>query len=719
MISPRSTGSLYPKHRRNVTLSIRDGANPAQEGQKNPAAPKRSALLRAALEYAEAGTPVFPCRPGRKEPVIPKCPASRGLYGEELAEHTRVCPRDGHGHHDATTDRSKITAWWNRWPEANIGVPTGKRSGWLVLDQDHPAAMDALEEEHGPLPPTRTHGTGSGGMHLIFRYPSEAGQEIRNSAGRLAECLDVRGEGGYVVVPPSVTTRPYEVLDKLPLADPAWLLEALTAPKEASRSTTPRALPAAIDSGPIPKHRRNDTLTSIAGRLHDGSRTLDQLTADLMEVRDERCEEPGSFPDAEVAKIAASIHRREPCRPQGKRAPEEVQRALLAFEEKLDEITWSGHASNRLSLLKTYILEGRKHGELREDGVAVSVSNSQASLHNRSSLAAIKRNKAKLKEEGWIASDNEGREATDSGVVVLLIPLSEHHDNATEPGCEPTQKPRSSVVGEDVTQERPPGGGGRLTSQRVWSAARARHGKPLYEAGELVGFLGRMGKRAELAVDLLEEAGGRLSEKALAAAMGIQRPRNMNASMWLSRLLDAGVVERDAEGYLSLTEKWLSMWDRRRVEDEEEADRVRDQERYKRMSEAWAQRLAEHAEERRQRRLDREALACFDGELPPQVAGFTHELEPVEEAAVGSGVALEGVEAQDAAGEFSEGRPDGLSELAGVLGDFLRRCPRRTGERPSWLATYVWSEEMVGWKPTPDEVAAALVELGRIREAAA
>ena len=88
-------------------------------------------------------------------------------------------------------------------------------------------------------------------MHYLFTYPT--GENIRNSAGKLAEGLDVRGEGGYIVVPPKATTRPYEVLDPLPLAPtPAWLLEALRRPQRAAQANI-QAVPAA---GSEPKTAR-------------------------------------------------------------------------------------------------------------------------------------------------------------------------------------------------------------------------------------------------------------------------------------------------------------------------------------------------------------------------------------------------------------------------------------------------------------------------------
>jgi hypothetical protein len=143
---------------------------------------------------------------GGKTPVIPKCPEAKAkkLVGRELAEHARTCSRDGHGFHDASTDPRKIHAWWNRWPGANIGMPTGKRSGVFVLDVDDLGALAELEAEIGKLPATWTVRTPSGGLHLYFRHV----EGVTNSPGALPDGIDVRGEGGYVLVPPSSGYRP-------------------------------------------------------------------------------------------------------------------------------------------------------------------------------------------------------------------------------------------------------------------------------------------------------------------------------------------------------------------------------------------------------------------------------------------------------------------------------------------------------------------------------
>ncbi len=169
-------------------------------------------LLRAALAYARRGIPVFPCEPGGKAPLT---------YS---------------GFWDATTDARRIKAWWNRWPYANIAVPTGEHSGLLVLDVDPrdsgPESLAALELINGSLPRTAKARTGGGGVHVFFRYP--AGGEVRNSAGRLGPGLDVRGEGGYVVVPPSRTQSAYEWIDSSPPTEATWLLTRLNQQDEAT-----------------------------------------------------------------------------------------------------------------------------------------------------------------------------------------------------------------------------------------------------------------------------------------------------------------------------------------------------------------------------------------------------------------------------------------------------------------------------------------------------
>lgn len=138
-----------------------------------------SESLAAALAYAKRGWMVFPLKPGEKTPLTPN------------------------GFKDATTNENIIVRWWDRWPDANIGIATGPESGIWVLDIDAPdgdKSLGALESELATLPRTLEQVTGGGGKQLFFRWPA---REIRNRQG-LRPGIDVRGNGGYVVVPPSL-----------------------------------------------------------------------------------------------------------------------------------------------------------------------------------------------------------------------------------------------------------------------------------------------------------------------------------------------------------------------------------------------------------------------------------------------------------------------------------------------------------------------------------
>jgi putative DNA primase/helicase len=160
----------------------------------------RGAMLEAALIYASIGWPVFPCNPkqgqGGKRPLV---------AGADKDEQGKAVPKTG-GLWRASSDEKQIRAWWGKYPKALIGVPTGKRIGLFVVDLD-PRDGECIDEVRarleaavGPLPPCPISVTQSGGWHLWFRNPG--GDLPKNSAARIPG-VDWRGEGGYVIVPPS------------------------------------------------------------------------------------------------------------------------------------------------------------------------------------------------------------------------------------------------------------------------------------------------------------------------------------------------------------------------------------------------------------------------------------------------------------------------------------------------------------------------------------
>ena len=182
-------------------------------------------VLAAALHYAAGNTPVFPVNFADKHPLCP------------------------HGLKDATIDEGQIRTWWRIYPCAMIGVPTGPRSGVWVLDEDVEvtkdidgrATMARLEAKHGSLPITLTSITPRGGKHRLFRW---TGINIRSSTAKIGPGIDVRGDGGYFIAPPSVRvdgmSYHWEDATVAIVEAPAWLSELALA--SSSNATTRRTI---------------------------------------------------------------------------------------------------------------------------------------------------------------------------------------------------------------------------------------------------------------------------------------------------------------------------------------------------------------------------------------------------------------------------------------------------------------------------------------------
>jgi hypothetical protein len=193
-------------------------------------------VIEAARDYLQRGLAPIPVGPD-KRPLVPWQP-----YQEE-APHA-----------------DQVDEWWTRWPEANIGVVTGKVSRVVVLDADGAEGLTSLRALHTPAT-TWLSRTPRGGVHQWFRHP---GGIIGNRAG-VRPHVDVRADGGYVVVPPSlrVDGRRYEWLtppDRCGLEPlPENVLGLLTTP-------APAAAPLAADDV-IPEGRRDDTLYRLTRSL--------------------------------------------------------------------------------------------------------------------------------------------------------------------------------------------------------------------------------------------------------------------------------------------------------------------------------------------------------------------------------------------------------------------------------------------------------------------
>jgi hypothetical protein len=219
--------------------------------------------VHAALAWAARGFRVFPCK---------------NIPGE--IDHKR--PHTKHGFKDATTDANQIRNWWNRWPDALIGVPTGPKSGFWALD------LDAKKGKDGPgewrrlmngyaMPVTRRHRSWTGGDHFIFAWRDD--RPVKNSEGKIAIGIDTRGEGGYVIMPPSAG---YSIVDDSPIvAAPDFIHDII----ERARN------------GEAP-----DFIRGIGeGTIDDDQPTLDQIKAALAAI-------PPNVGDDVWSQISSSLH---------------------------------------------------------------------------------------------------------------------------------------------------------------------------------------------------------------------------------------------------------------------------------------------------------------------------------------------------------------------------------------------------------------------------
>jgi hypothetical protein len=220
-------------------------------------------------------------------------------------------------------------------------MATGSESGVFVLDVDGEAgraSLAALITKHGPLPATLELKTGrvDGGKQFWYVWPS--GYPIRNSTGKLGVGLDIRGDGGYCLIPPSVhrSGRNYAWANpQYPVADaPTWLLEMASAP-----APHPPRAPAA-EIGILTEGRRNDGLTRLAGALRRKGLSQEQIETELFESNIRRCRPP--LPDPEIRDIAASVARYAPGGPD----------PLESAWEIVQQETYSSHYEQLLALAR-------------------------------------------------------------------------------------------------------------------------------------------------------------------------------------------------------------------------------------------------------------------------------------------------------------------------------------------------------------------------------
>ena len=206
----------------------------------------------------------------------------------------------------------EIDRWFRHWPDCNVGIVTGRISGVVVVDVDArhggPDSVGQLEAQHGPLPATVEAATGGGGRHLYFAHPGTA---VANRVA-LRPGIDVRGDGGCVVAPPSVhpNGRRYAWVGghgpgELPLAAPPIHFFGSAGVARAAGHARPywrRLIRDGIGPG-----KRNNTIASLTGHLLWRGVDLDVVLELMLAWNRTHCRPP--LPDEEVAQVVQSIAR--------------------------------------------------------------------------------------------------------------------------------------------------------------------------------------------------------------------------------------------------------------------------------------------------------------------------------------------------------------------------------------------------------------------------
>ncbi|MHC5184550.1 MAG: phage/plasmid primase, P4 family, partial [Planctomycetota bacterium] len=250
-------------------------------------------VFKCAKAYAEKGWAVLPVHT-----II----EGRCTCGKADCSSAGKHPATPRGVKDATTDADQIQQWFANGRVLNIGIAAGAASGLAVLDIDPKDNGDESIKKYR-VPDTLEVITGSGGKHYYFTDPEG---QTGNSVGKLGRGIDVRGNNGYVVAPPSLHSSGQEYRWRIDpnareLAPvPSWL-NASGSRQEVVGNRQQN------DDGPIAEGKRNETLCSIAGSMRRQGCDADTIYAALIDINKRRCQPPVEFD--ELRKIAQSVAR--------------------------------------------------------------------------------------------------------------------------------------------------------------------------------------------------------------------------------------------------------------------------------------------------------------------------------------------------------------------------------------------------------------------------
>jgi hypothetical protein len=265
----------------------------------------------------------------------------------------------------ASKNPEQIRNWWTTWPKAQFGVATGQINNLLVVDIDGPRGKAWLSNQNWPT--TFTVETSPGHLQLWFRQPE--GISTKCTAGQIAEEVDIRGDGGYVIGPFSFhheTKRAYAPLslDRNRREAPASLLNFAV--------TTPPFSPP-LECDVIPKGQRHRTMVSFAGSMRARGLSQGAILVNLSILNVQHCKPP--LEDADLERIAKDIGRK----PTGFRGAQPAETCAEIEIEcfaavPIEKISWLWSGRIALGKLQLFVGDPEKGKSLVSIDVAARVS---------------------------------------------------------------------------------------------------------------------------------------------------------------------------------------------------------------------------------------------------------------------------------------------------------------------------------------------------------
>jgi DNA-binding MarR family transcriptional regulator len=449
--------------------------------------PGESPELGAALEYAERGWRVLPLRVGTKRPLV----------------KWRT---------EATTDPVAIRAWWGQWPDAGVAVVTG--NGLVVLDVDAKnrgiEALADLERAHAPLPRTVTVRTGGGGSHFYF----STDLPVATSAGKLGTGLDIRGEGGFVVAPPTLHASGDryrfvgEGLARALAQVPAWIvhMSQQSSQPEAKRWTGSGRIGS---KDRILRGGRNQALFRFAMELRFKGADREDIARRLLALNQQRCSPP--LDADEVLRVATSAARYPSLL-------EELAKVEAAAAHHSERWLGRGGASD-LAVLRAHIWVAQACRRMPYHADVRTLSNESGV-----STSTVSRANERLVRSGWLIPHAERTSATDAQTWRVQIP-----PRLDSNALRDTQDSWGSSV--------PQGAEVRSADSRELDLSRVGDDVWRWDGG-----LGKSCQRVYQAI--LESPSS--TEAELAARLGYKGPSSVRGH--LNRLRRVGLAERLGDG---------------------------------------------------------------------------------------------------------------------------------------------------------------------------